>query len=86
MPAWTENEGRSTGDPPSATPARAWRRSTGCTDDETECSGDWNCVEVARLSADQVGLRDSEHPESVLPLSNERFAGVLRAIKDRTNR
>ncbi|KAB2379102.1 DUF397 domain-containing protein [Actinomadura montaniterrae] len=85
MPAWTQNDGRSTGDSHSGTPAEAWRRSTGCTDD-SECSGDWNCVEVARLSPGEVGLRDSERPESVLPLSTERFAGMLRAIKERANR
>ncbi|MEU9016094.1 DUF397 domain-containing protein [Actinomadura sp. NPDC048394] len=85
MPARTHNDGRSTGDPPTGTPARAWRRSTGCTDDR-ECSGDWNCVEVARLSPGEMGLRDSERPERVLPLSAERFAGLLQAIKDHPDR
>lgn len=45
-----------------------------------------NCVEAARLSAALIGVRDSTRPESVLPLTSERFSTLLRALKDRYER
>ncbi|WP_353070753.1 DUF397 domain-containing protein [Actinomadura opuntiae] len=82
MPAWTDDERSSAADSTSGTPERSWRRSTGCAD-KTECTGESNCVEVARLSPELIGLRDSARPEAVLRLSRKRFSALLQAISDR---
>lgn len=85
MPARTEHDGGTAGDSTSGTPARAWHRSTRCADD-ARCMAESNCVEAARLSAALIGVRDSTRPESVLPLTSERFSTLLRALKDRYER
>jgi Domain of unknown function (DUF397) len=42
-----------------------------------------NCVEVATLSGDQVGVRDSKRPDGpVLAFGREEFGAFLAGIKD----
>jgi hypothetical protein len=41
-----------------------------------------NCVEVATLSGNKIGVRDSKHPEDpVLTFSPEAFGDFLAGIK-----
>jgi hypothetical protein len=84
MPASTENDG-SAGGLAQGAPEPAWRKGSHCPGN-TECAGETNCVEVRRLSADSIGLRDSARPEAVLPLSRRRFAALLQEIIVRTGR
>jgi hypothetical protein len=54
-----------------------WRKSSYSAD-----TGQTDCVELARLSATAVGVRDSKNPEGgYLALSPEAFGRLVRGIK-----